>query len=106
MLYQPITTTTLLLLCLLLATPVAAEDSEASARRLINALGCKGCHSFEGDGGSLAPALDQVGNRKTREEIIKHLAAHEETRKSSIMPSFSTTPQDALKILSDFLYKH
>ncbi len=86
------------------AQPIQVD--EARARRLINALGCKGCHQFEGNGGSLAPPLDEVGSRRTKEEIVNHLAAHASTRKTSIMPSFSTTGRDELENLSEFLYQH
>jgi len=87
--------------------PLHADDrSEAAARRLFNALGCKGCHQFEGDGGSLAPPLDQIGSRKTRQQIKDHLVAHGENRKSAFMPSYSTTSQADLELLSDFLYSH
>ncbi len=96
----------LLLFSLLLRLPATAEEPEVEARRLLNALGCKGCHSFEGDGGSLAPALDRIGSRLSREQIAKHLVAHTENRQQSTMPSYNSTAADKLKILSDFLYKH
>jgi len=98
----------LLLCCGLLQTSLAVsdDDQEVRARRLFNALGCKACHQFGGDGGSLAPALDQIGSRMTREQIEQHLAAHAETRTRGFMPSYSTTPTDELKILSDFLYNN
>lgn len=82
----------------------AEKSSEADARRLINALGCKGCHTLEGDGGSLAPELDHIGSRMTRAQIKKHLAAHAESRKKGFMPSYNTTPQAELTLLSNFLY--
>ncbi len=95
----------LLIICLLLAGNLYAQsDPEIRARRLLNALGCKGCHKLEGDGGTLGPPLDQVGSRLTRKQIEEHLAAHASQRGGSIMPSFSTTPKEDLKALSDFLY--
>lgn len=96
----------LLIFNLPLISPATAAEPEVQARRLLNALGCKGCHSFEGDGGSLAPALDQIGSRLNREQIEKHLVAHTENRQQSIMPSYNSTAADQLKIISDFLYKH
>ncbi len=87
--------------------PALAElnkSDEARARLLINALGCKGCHQLEGDGGSLAPALDQVGKRLSKEEIVRHLAAHASTRESGFMPSYQTTDRDELRNLSEFLH--
>ena len=98
-------TASFILFCLLLTSAASAADSEAQARRLFNALGCKGCHQFEGDGGSLAPALDQIGSRLSKAQIETHLATHAETRKS-IMPSFSTSSHDELKTLSEFLHNH
>ena len=99
---------TLVMLSLLLSCSLlhADDSSEAEARRLFNALGCKGCHQFEGDGGSLAPPLDQIGSRMTREQIKSHLEDHAETRKKGFMPSYSTTSQKELELLSDFLYRH
>ncbi|HEY5673933.1 MAG TPA: c-type cytochrome [Malonomonas sp.] len=97
---------TLLCCCLPLAATASADEPEVQARRLLNALGCKACHQFGGDGGSLAPALDQVGSRLTKEQIEQHLSAHAETRTQGIMPSYSTTPADDLKILSDFLHNN
>jgi hypothetical protein len=85
--------------------PVQAQQSvEMQARPLINALGCKSCHSLEGDGGSLAPELDKIGSRMTLAEIRDVLAAHVETRKNGFMPSYSTTSPTELTNLSDFLY--
>jgi len=99
---------TLLFLALALLTTlaVAAEPSEAEARHLFNALGCKACHRFDGQGGSLAPPLDQIGSRMTRAQIQAHLVAHREPRGNGFMPSYSTTSTEELELLSDFLYSH
>lgn len=95
----------ILLLPLYCVTTVHAE-AEAEARRLLNALGCKGCHKFEGDGGTLAPVLDQVGSRLSRQEIETLLGAHADSQNRGSMPSYSTTPTTDLQILSEFLYQH
>ena len=99
--------TRLLLVAALCApAPSAAELSqadEARARRLLNALGCKGCHQVEGDGGSLAPSLDGIGQRMNQEQIITHLKAHRATRQTGFMPSYATTDPAELKNLSAFL---
>jgi hypothetical protein len=94
-------------LLVLFTAPVlcAAENkNQAEARRLIDALGCKGCHKLQGDGSTLAPALDHIGSRLTRKQISDHLAAHAKTRKTGFMPSYNTTPKAELKIISEFLY--
>lgn len=83
-----------------------AKADEARARHLINALGCRGCHKFEGDGGSLAPGLDQIGSRLSKEQIVSHLAAHASTRKTGFMPSYNTTDREELENLGHFLHSH
>lgn len=100
--------TMILLLCygLLPATFAAADDQEVQARRLLNALGCKACHQFSGDGSSLAPVLDQIGSRMTKEEIVQWLTSTTKHQTQRFMPSYLSTPADELKILSDFLYNH
>lgn len=82
----------------------AEENSEADARRLINALGCKGCHKLQGDGGNLAPELEHIGSRMTRAQIKEHLTSHGKSRKENFMPSYDTTSQAELTLISDFLY--
>lgn len=97
----------LLLTLIIIQSPSALhaeETAEIRARRLINALGCKGCHKLEGNGGSLAPILDKIGSRMTRDQIRKHLAAHSESRKNGFMPSYKTTSPAELTDISDFLY--
>lgn len=99
--------TYIMLITLLLCgtSPVLADDStEAEARRLINALGCKGCHQLEKDGGSLAPPLDQIGTRMSRLQIRQHLSAHAQEEQKGFMPSYNTTSQAELELISDFLY--
>ena len=98
---------TILILLTILTTvvsPFTLNAQEADARRLINALGCKGCHKIQGDGGNLAPELDQIGSRMTRDQIKKHLANHRTSNKENFMPSYDTTSQAELTLLSDFLY--
>ena len=104
---QQLTTSAVLLcFCLLFTSLASAADPELQARRLLNALGCKACHRFGGDGGSLAPALDKIGSRRTKAQIEQYLSADAETRKDGFMPSYGTTPAEELKLLSDFLYRH
>ena len=50
--------------CLCLTTATApADEIESRGRALLNGLGCKACHSFEGQGGRIGPSLDTVGKR-------------------------------------------
>lgn len=105
MLQRTIPILLMILLFAINSLPLSAADKpETEARRLINALGCKGCHKLQGEGGSLAPELDHIGSRMTRDQISKHLADHSTPRPKGFMPSYKTTSQAELKLLSDFLY--
>lgn len=101
---SPRTVLILLALLAMVVSPLTSNADEADARRLINALGCKGCHKIQGDGGSLAPELGQIGSRMTRDQIKKHLANHGTSHNENFMPSYDTTSQAELTLLSDFLY--
>jgi hypothetical protein len=88
------------------AATIAAEDISQNdpALHLIHALGCKGCHSIHGEGGSLAPDLTQIGSRLTAGQIQIHLIAPAETRTRGFMPSYSSLPKNELRLISNYLY--
>ncbi|BCR06119.1 c-type cytochrome [Desulfuromonas versatilis] len=90
-------------LTLALAGTANAVDNEARARELINALGCKGCHQFNGEGGNLGPALDQVGARLTSGQLRAKLVDPKASVPTSIMPSFSHMAEEDLKVLTEYL---
>lgn len=90
-----------LLLCLSL--PAMAENDETRARRLINGLGCKACHSFEQSGSTLAPALDRIGSRFSQQQLLETLSQHRDVDSKPFMPSYATTPEEELNILLQFL---
>src|SRR5574337_236307 len=53
-------------------TPAAAGEAEspsvAFGRKLYSDMMCAGCHQIGGKGGTVGPALDDVGTRRTRED--------------------------------------
>jgi cytochrome c2 len=87
-----------------LAAPALAAD-EAQARNLINSLGCKGCHSFEGSGGALGPALDEVGKRLDENQLEAKLLQPKASNPNSMMPSYGHLSQDNLAALVEFLHQ-
>lgn len=95
-------TATLAAICALITAAPAAAD-EARGRELISSLGCKGCHQFEGSGGTLAPALDGTGERFDAERIRKQLTEPGSLNPNTMMPSYSHLPEEDLKSLVDFL---
>lgn len=93
-------------LTILLASPcpgLAATDQQ-QARQLLNALGCKSCHRLEGQGGSLAPELDQIGTRLTAKQIQQLLAEHGQGQAEHNMPSYDTTSAAELELIANYLY--
>ena len=90
----------LLLISLLLLPPAAGAD-EARARRLLNALGCKGCHALAGQGGSVGPALDQLSRRLDAAALLQYL--QRPAAEGRTMPAYDHLPQAELKILADYL---
>jgi mono/diheme cytochrome c family protein len=90
-----------LILLAVLASPVFAAD-DAKARGLLNSLGCKGCHSFEGSGGTLGPALDGVGKRLSKEQIKSKMLDPKATNPASMMPTYGHLATEDLEALIDF----
>lgn len=92
-----------LFLAVYAAGNVSAADNEAFARQLLGSQGCKGCHLFEGSGGSLGPALDEVGKRMTPEDISDKLKNPKGTNANSMMPAFTHLTPEELTALTEFL---
>lgn len=94
----------LLLWVALLGWPLSlsAADSEANARKLLNSLGCKACHSFEGSGSTLAPPLDGIGRRFDRQQLLKRLQEHTDASER-FMPDYSTLEPEDMDSLLEFL---
>jgi len=86
--------------------PAQAGSSEERARRLMNALGCKACHSFERSGSNLAPPLDRVGERYNQQQLKDILSRHRDQSISTGMPSYATTPDEDLIAILQFLAAH
>lgn len=88
------------------AISLAADKSNATdpALSLIHALGCKGCHVIQGDGGTLATDLSQVGSRLTAAQISSQLTAQADTRTKGFMPSYSSLTKEDLDLISQYLY--
>lgn len=89
------------------ATMVMAADESPKkdpALELINVLGCKGCHTISGEGGSLAADLTQIGSRMSAAQIRTQLIAEPATRSGGFMPSYSSLPENDLDRISEYLY--
>lgn len=99
----------LLSLYLISTGPAQALDSASTnpsdpTMQLIQALGCKGCHTIKGQGGSLAPDLTQIGSRMTALQIRDQLVAPVNHQPEGFMPSYSTLRTEQLETISQYLY--
>lgn len=91
------------LIALSCQAPAGAEENEARARRLINALGCKACHSFERSGSMLAPPLNRIGARLTLPQLQEKMAEHKPEEGEKFRPSYATTPPEDMDAILQFL---
>lgn len=71
-------------------------------RRLFDQKGCFGCHRLGGKGGAVGPALDQVGERRKADWLVKHFKDPQSTSPVSVMPKFGFTEQE-IRALTEFL---
>jgi sulfur oxidation c-type cytochrome SoxX len=76
--------------------------SAGEGRRLFEDKGCIACHSIAGKGGTIGPALDDVGLRRTPEWIIQHFRNPQAVSPGTVMPRFGFTEAEA-RALTEFL---
>lgn len=65
--------------------------------------GCMNCHSLHGTGGTFGPALDQVGRRKTVEEIEHYVRNPKGTNPKAMMPPQKELSDRELEEVAKFL---
>ena len=76
--------------------------SRNEGQRLFQQKGCIGCHSVEGKGGKVGPALDDVGQRRTPDWMMQHFRDPQSVTPGTVMPRFGFTETEA-RALTDFL---
>ncbi len=82
---------------LLMLTAAPAWPQEFTGEELAHRLGCRACHTWQGAGGTHGPALDGVGQRRSRPELAQQLTSTPSRR----MPSFAfLRPQDWQALLT------
>ncbi len=75
--------------------------SVAAGRKLYNDMMCSACHQIGGKGGTSAPALDDVGVRRSREELVQRLLKR---RAGTVMPTLPPdTPDENIQELADYM---
>lgn len=67
--------------------------------------GCMNCHSLQGKGGSVGPALDQVGKRLKQAEIRRYIRDPKTVNAKAIMPAQKDLSNKELDEVARFLAK-
>ncbi|MGA2193477.1 MAG: cytochrome b N-terminal domain-containing protein [Nitrospirota bacterium] len=81
----------------------APQGTASEGRKIYAQLGCSSCHSINGTGGKVGPALDHVGSRRDRNWLIAHFKDPRKLSPGSIMPKFDYLPEDQLNKLTDYM---
>lgn len=84
------------------ATPGAQPVAQRQDRPQIFNQVCIACHSLEGQGGNVGPALDGVGDRKTQHEIEVWLTNPSAVKPGTKMPDLPLSDAD-IRELAAFL---
>ena len=84
------------------ATPAAGISATAAAgKKIFDDMVCMGCHTIGGQGGEGGGALDDVGVRRTRAELLDRMTKR---RAGTVMPTLPPDmPNDQISNLVDYL---
>lgn len=89
------------------ATPAVTGKLSSSARQgqqLFQTLGCTGCHSVNGSGGTAGPDLSNEGTKgRTRDWLMAQISNPKSHDPNTIMPAFSSLDNQQLNQLADYL---
>ena len=61
---------------------------------------CIACHTFEGQGGTVGPALDAVGDRLTADVIRRRLVDPRSVQADALMPKLPLTEADIIELVA------
>jgi len=85
------------------AGQAAPQAPPAPGQELYSRLACYGCHTLQGKGGKVGPALDRIGSTLSGEELATQLSTPRCRRNDSRMPSFAFVRPFELQGLVDYL---
>ncbi len=77
---------------------VAETVVHASNRPLVFNQMCVACHSLQGQGGSVGPALDGIGSRRDRDYISRWMTDPFSVKKDSRMPKLPLSKEDIAEL--------
>jgi predicted CXXCH cytochrome family protein len=77
------------------------SSSAVAGKKIYDDMMCAGCHTIGGQGGSTGPALDDVGARRTRAQLLERML---QRRAGTIMPPLPPdTPNEQINQLVDYM---
>ena len=79
-------------------SPFAYADSETEAHKLINAQGCKACHTLDGNGGVTAGSFEAMRDKLTRAQVNP-----ERKHGNDKIPDFSHLSENEIDVLVNFI---
>jgi len=84
-----------------LPASVTPSASVEAGRAFYYAQACDACHAIKGQGGGAGPPLDDVGKRRSRDQLVERM---QERRAGAVMPPLPTDTTDRqISDLVDFL---
>lgn len=83
--------------------PPDFDSPKSLGQDLYRRLSCHGCHTVQGQGGDLGPALDGVGRRLSPADLETQIATPRRRLAASRMPSFAFLRPLEFQALLDFV---
>ena len=87
-----------------LGAAAEATGARSTGAQLYQRLACHGCHSRQGQGGTVGPTLDGLDERLSRQEVVTQLLAPRRRQADSRMPSFAFLRTREQQDLMVFVY--
>lgn len=82
---------------------ISSSPQVIHGRQLYDKLGCATCHSINGVGGKVGPALDHVGGRRQHDWLLEHFKDPQKVTPGSMMPKFDYLPESDLEDLTQYM---
>jgi mono/diheme cytochrome c family protein len=82
---------------------ISEAQGGGQARKLINAQGCKACHTLEADGGNVAASFEEIRAKRSRAEIRLQLINPGGKHGNDTIPDFSHLSSAEIEALVSFI---
>jgi mono/diheme cytochrome c family protein len=84
--------------------PVVSQAGAQRGRELFDSIGCMGCHTVNGKGGTVGPNLsDEADKGRSRQWLATQIRDPRANDPETLMPSFDSLSKDKVNDLVDYL---